>query len=60
LLVAITAVVLVAAVALAATGLSMAVCLLIVMLAPAVRVVGFEVLGHRHTAQPVARLGEEP
>jgi low temperature requirement protein LtrA len=55
LLVALTAVVLVMSVALAAAGLSMAVCLLIVMLAPMVTVVGFELLGHRHAAEAVNR-----
>lgn len=55
LLVALTAVVLVASVALAAGGLSMAVCLVIVMLAPMVTVVGFELLGHRHAAEAVSR-----
>jgi low temperature requirement protein LtrA len=61
LLVAGTAVVLVAAVALALAGLPMAVCLLIVTLAPAVSVVGYELLGHRHAAEAIARgLGEKP
>jgi hypothetical protein len=55
LLVALTAVVLGAAVALAAAGLPMAACLLIVMLAPMVTVVGFELLGHRHAAEAVSR-----
>jgi len=55
LLVALTAVVLVASVALAAGGLSMAVCLVIVMIAPMVTVVGFELLGHRHAAEAVSR-----
>ncbi|MCW2654548.1 MAG: putative rane protein [Mycobacterium sp.] len=54
-LVAMTAIVLVASVALAAAGLSMAVCLLIVMLAPVVTVVGFELLGHRHAADAITR-----
>jgi low temperature requirement protein LtrA len=54
-LVALTAVVLVASVALAAGGLSMAVCLVIIMIAPMVTVVGFELLGHRHAAQAVSR-----
>jgi low temperature requirement protein LtrA len=55
LLVALTAVVLIAAVALAAVGVSMAVCLLIVTLAPVVTVVGFELLGHRHADEAIAR-----
>jgi low temperature requirement protein LtrA len=54
-LVVLTAVALVASVALAAGGLSMAVCLVIVMIAPMVTVVGFELLGHRHAAQAVSR-----
>jgi low temperature requirement protein LtrA len=55
LLVTLTAAVLAAALALAATGLSMAQCLLVVTLAPVVTVVGFEALGHRHAAEAVAR-----
>ena len=55
LLVALTAVALVASVALAAAGVSMAMCLLIVMLAPMVTVVGFELRGHRHAAEAVSR-----
>jgi hypothetical protein len=34
----------------------MAVCLVILALAPAVTVVGFEVLGHRHLADALERL----
>jgi low temperature requirement protein LtrA len=55
LLVALTAAVLVASVALAAAGVSTPVCLLLVMLAPVVSVVGFELLGHRHAAEAVNR-----
>jgi len=55
LLVALTGIVLVAAVALAGAGLPMAVCLVIVTLAPLVTVVGFEVLGHRHATEAIAR-----
>ena len=55
LLIGLTAVVLVASVALAAAGLRMSVCLLIVMLAPMVTVVGFELLGHRHAAEAIRR-----
>jgi hypothetical protein len=47
LLAALTAAVLVAAVASAAAGVPMTACLLIVTLAPVVSVVGFEILGHR-------------
>lgn len=50
-----TAVVLVASVALAAVGLPMSVCLLLVTLAPMVTVVGFELIGHRHAAEAVSR-----
>jgi low temperature requirement protein LtrA len=45
-----TAAVLAAAVWLAAAGVPMAWCLLVVTLAPAVTVVGYEALGHRHLA----------
>jgi low temperature requirement protein LtrA len=45
-----TATVMVAAVWLAAAGVSMAWCLLVVTLAPAVTVVGYEALGRRHLA----------
>jgi hypothetical protein len=54
-LLALTAVVLVIAVLLAWVGVSMAVCLLVVTLAPAVTVVGFEVSGHQHAAQALAK-----
>jgi low temperature requirement protein LtrA len=43
-----TAAVLALAVLLASVGLPMAVCLVVVMLAPLVTVVGYETLGHRH------------
>ena len=43
-----TAAVLALAVLLASVGLPMAVCLVVVMLAPFVTVVGYETLGHRH------------
>ena len=55
LLVAITAVVLIGAVLFAAAGVSMAACLLIVMLAPVVTVVGFELLGHKHAMHAIAK-----
>jgi len=45
------------AVLLAANGISMANCLLVVTLAPVVSVVGYELRGHRHAAQAVARTG---
>jgi len=46
-----TVLTLVAAVALAAAGASLAVCLVIVTLSPAVVIVGFETFGHRHQAR---------
>jgi low temperature requirement protein LtrA len=52
-----TVVVLVAAVAAAAAGVHMAWALLLVMLAPVVSVVGYEVRGHRHVA---GLLAQEP
>jgi low temperature requirement protein LtrA len=55
LLLVITAVVLVASVYFADAGMSMANCLLIVMLAPAVTVVGYELLGHRHAQEAIAK-----
>jgi hypothetical protein len=55
LLLALTAVVLGLAVWLAAAGISMASCLLLVTLAPVVSVVGYEALGHRHAAQAIER-----
>ena len=51
-----TAAVLGLAVALVAGGVSVPVCLLVVMLAPVVTVVGYETLGHRHMADAVRRL----
>jgi low temperature requirement protein LtrA len=56
LLITLTAMVLVAGPLLAALGVSMAVCLLVVMLAPAVTVVGYEVRGHRRVAEAVERM----
>ncbi len=55
LLLALTGVVLAAAVWLADAGISMANCLLVVTLAPMVTVVGYETLGHRHAAEAIAR-----
>jgi low temperature requirement protein LtrA len=60
LMVTLTAVVLAAAVWLAAAGVSMAVCLLVIMLAPVVTVVGFELYGHRHAVEAVARRLSSP
>jgi hypothetical protein len=44
------------AVVLAASGVGMAVCLVVLTLAPAVTVVGYETLGHRHMADALERL----
>ena len=55
LLVVLTAAVLIAAVVLAAQGVPMTSCLLIVTLAPVVTVVGFELLGHRHAEEAIAQ-----
>ncbi len=55
-LIAGTTAILVLAVVLAATGVSMAVCLIVLTFAPAVTVVGYETLGHRHMADALERL----
>ena len=55
-LIAITAGLLALSVVLAATGTSVAVCLLVLALAPVVTVVGYETVGHRHMADAVQRL----
>jgi hypothetical protein len=47
--------VLVCAVLLVARGMSMANALLVVMLAPAVTVVGYELRGYRHAEEAIAR-----
>jgi low temperature requirement protein LtrA len=57
-LLALTAVVMGAAVAMAAAGVGMAVCLLVVTLAPAITIIGYELVGHRHTQRALA--GERP
>jgi low temperature requirement protein LtrA len=51
-----TVAVLALAVVMAAAGVSMPICLLVVMLAPAVTVIGYETLGHRHMSDAVGRL----
>jgi len=51
-----TAAVLVLSVVLAAAGVDMTVCLLVLTLAPFVTVVGYETLGHRHIAAALERL----
>ena len=50
-----TAAVVAAAILAALAGVDMAVCLVILMLAPAVTVVGYEMLGHRHQAEALAK-----
>ena len=55
LLIVLTGVVLAGAVWLAEVEVSMANCLLVVTLAPLVSVVGFELVGHRHAADAIAR-----
>jgi len=49
-----TAAVVALAILAALAGVDMAVCLIILMLAPAVTVVGYEILGHRHQAEVLA------
>ncbi|WBB61193.1 low temperature requirement protein A [Streptomyces sp. WMMC500] len=56
LLISLTLAVLGAAVLLAAAGTPVAVCLLVVMLAPFVTVVGYETIGHRHQRRMLADL----
>ncbi len=52
-LISLAVAVLVAAVLLAAAGIGMATCLLVVMLAPIVVVLGFEFVGHRHAEHAI-------
>jgi len=52
-----TAGVVVLAVVAAFAGIDMAICLIILMLAPSVTIVGYEVLGHRHEAEALAIKG---
>lgn len=54
-LVIVTAAVLAAGPLLAAAGVSVTLCLLVVMLAPAVTVIGYELRGHRHVQQSLDR-----
>lgn len=51
-----TVALLVFAMILAGAGVSLGVCLVVVTLAPAVSVVGFELLGHRHRQEALARV----
>lgn len=50
-LVSLVAITLAASVVLVSAGMDMAVCLLVVMLAPIVVVIGFELVGHRHAEE---------
>ena len=59
LLIAITAVFLIAPVLLAGAGLSMAWCLLVLALSPWVTVVGYEVRGHAHNARMLEAMRHE-
>ena len=52
-----TGVVIVTAIAMAGAGAPIAACLLVLTLAPAVTVVGYEIVGHRHRADMLARSG---
>ena len=56
LLLALTAAVLALVIVLSAAGVSMAVCLLVLTLAPVVTVVGYETIGHRHMREALDRL----
>lgn len=58
LLLVITAAVLVSAPVLAFAGVSIPVCLLVVMAAPAVSVIGYEAYGYRHVAEALKRAME--
>lgn len=51
-----TIVMLALAIVLAATGASLGLCLIIVTIAPAINVVGYETIGYRHQAARMARL----
>ncbi len=55
-LVAATAALVVLSVGLATAGVSMAVCLIVLALAPVVTVLGYESTGHRHIAETLERL----
>ncbi|MFD9542315.1 low temperature requirement protein A [Streptomyces sp. NPDC060022] len=58
LLISVTLAVLFTAVLLSAAGLAIAVCLLIIMLAPFVTVIGYETIGHRHQRRMLQELAE--
>jgi hypothetical protein len=54
-LIAATLVVIAASIAAAAAGLNLTYALIILMFAPIVTVIGYEVLGHRHQAEALER-----
>jgi low temperature requirement protein LtrA len=56
LLLALSTVVFAVVVVLAVAGASIAVCLVVLVLAPAVTIVGYETIGHRHMAEALERL----
>jgi hypothetical protein len=58
-LLALTAIALVVAIVAARSGVSMPVCLCILMLAPVVTVVGYEWRGHRHQAESLELMARE-
>ncbi|MFE2021556.1 low temperature requirement protein A [Streptomyces sp. NPDC059499] len=58
LLIAVTLAVLLAAVLLSAAGGAIAVCLLVIMFAPFVTVIGYETIGHRHQRRMLRELVE--
>jgi len=55
-LIAATTAILILSVALAAAGVNVPLCLVVLALAPTVTVVGYETLGHRHVADALERL----
>ena len=55
-----TAAVVAVAVMAAVSGISMAACLVILMFAPAVTVLGYEIVGHRHKMEAIARAIGKP
>jgi low temperature requirement protein LtrA len=55
-LIVVTAALLILSVALASAGVAVPACLVVLALAPAVTVVGYETLGHRHMAEALERL----
>jgi 4-hydroxybenzoate polyprenyltransferase len=54
-----TAIVVLLSIGAAVAGVSMALCLVILMFAPVVTVVGYELLGHRHSAEAITEQIQE-